>query len=237
MGTPPLQQTHILVVGPDRLALHLSELGAVVGLLGVSTRIVADDPDSDGLDAAQISTQISTQMRTQMAQFNALLPQYDLVVLADLPRGGLQNVSAMISAVKGAGKHVLVHPRPGDLLAYAGASLLIQRDAELEGIPGQWRMEGNPAKRMQALREQAGIESLLVTHQDGRMMLYTERQTTQFPMPESRGKRTRRSDTLTAILAALMAAGRSVGDAMAMLGGVVTGRQTPANVAPGELFA
>jgi len=63
-------------------------------------------------------------LREKMAQFQALLPKYDVIVLSDYAKGSMVNVAEMISIAKKAGKTVLVDPKGDDFSRYAGATVL-----------------------------------------------------------------------------------------------------------------
>jgi len=80
-------------------------------------------------------------LRDKLTQFNALLPQHDVIVFSDYAKGSLVNVAEMIAAAKRVNKLILVDPKGDDFSHYAGASLLTPNKGELRRIVGNWKDE------------------------------------------------------------------------------------------------
>jgi len=55
-----------------------------------------------------------TVLRDKLTQFNALVDQYDVIVLSDYAKGSLVNVADMIAAARKLGKRILVDPKGDD---------------------------------------------------------------------------------------------------------------------------
>lgn len=82
-----------------------------------------------------------TVLRDKLTQFNALVDQYDVIVLSDYAKGSLVNVADMIAAARKLGKRILVDPKGDDFSPYRGASILTPNRSELIRIVGQWKTE------------------------------------------------------------------------------------------------
>src|SRR5690606_31783802 len=92
---------------------------------------------------------------------------------SDYGKGGLVHIGEMIRLAKAAGKPVLVDPKGDDYARYAGATLLTPNRAELREVVGRWKDEADLTARAQALREELGLEGLLVTRSEEGMTLFT----------------------------------------------------------------
>jgi rfaE bifunctional protein kinase chain/domain len=91
-------------------------------------------------------------LRDKLTQFNALLPNYDVIVLSDYAKGSLVNVATMIDAARKLGKKVLVDPKGDNFSPYAGASMLTPNKSELRQIIGTWKTEEELTNKAQSLR-------------------------------------------------------------------------------------
>jgi rfaE bifunctional protein kinase chain/domain len=128
-------------------------------------------------------------LRDKLSQFNALLPDYDIVVLSDYAKGALVNVADMIAAARSLGKQVLVDPKGDDFSPYAGASLLTPNRAELQHIVGSWKTEEQLTTKAQRCAKTLALEALLVTRSEDGMTLCTRRTRPPFPRHGARGVR------------------------------------------------
>ncbi|MDB5764155.1 MAG: rfaE1 [Herminiimonas sp.] len=181
-----------------------------------------------------------TVLRDKLTQFNALLPQYDLIVLSDYAKGSLVNVRDMIASAKKFGKRILVDPKGDDFSSYAGASILTPNKAELKHIVGTWKSEEELTAKAQQLRTALDLEALLLTRSEEGMTLYTDREVTHFPaMAREVYDVSGAGDTVIATLATMLGAGMSLIDAVATAnraGGIVVGKLGTATVTNEELF-
>ncbi|MDO8439194.1 MAG: PfkB family carbohydrate kinase, partial [Telluria sp.] len=114
-----------------------------------------------------------TVLRDKLTQFNALLPDYDVIILSDYNKGSLVNVRDMIGAGRAAGKIVMVDPKGDDFTPYAGASVLTPNKSELKRVVGSWSSEEQLTAKAQALREELRLDALLLTRSEEGMSLYT----------------------------------------------------------------
>ena len=181
-----------------------------------------------------------TVLRDKLAQFNALLPNYDVVVLSDYAKGSLVNVAAMIKTARAAGKIVMVDPKGDDFSRYTGASVLTPNKSELRRVIGNWSTEEQLTERAQQMRAQLGLEALLLTRSEEGMSLYTADEVLHMPTDarevfDVSGA----GDTVIATMAAMLGAGMSLGDAVRTAnraGGIVVGKLGTATVTREELF-
>ncbi|HEV7815649.1 MAG TPA: PfkB family carbohydrate kinase, partial [Janthinobacterium sp.] len=122
-----------------------------------------------------------TVLRDKLIQFNALLPDYDVVILSDYAKGSLVNVADMIRAARAAGKIVMVDPKGDDFTRYAGASVLTPNKSELRRIVGNWNSEEQLTAKAQQMRRELGLDALLLTRSEEGMTLYTDKDMLHMP--------------------------------------------------------
>ena len=181
-----------------------------------------------------------TILRDKLAQFNALLPDYDVIVLSDYAKGSLVNVADMIRAARAAGKIVMVDPKGDDFSRYAGASVLTPNKSELRRVVGSWSNEEQLTTKAQQMRRELSLDALLLTRSEEGMTLYTEHDVLHMPTDarevfDVSGA----GDTVIATMAAMLGAGMSLGDAVRTAnraGGIVVGKLGTATVTRAELF-
>jgi rfaE bifunctional protein kinase chain/domain len=181
-----------------------------------------------------------TVLRDKLTQFNALLPQYDVIVLSDYAKGSLVNVAEMISAAKKLGKRTLVDPKGEDFSRYKGASVLTPNKSEMRHIVGSWKNEEELTAKAQQLRASLDLEALLLTRSEEGMTLYTEQQVMHVPtMAREVFDVSGAGDTVIATMAAMLGSGMPITDAVAIAnraGGIVVGKLGTATVTKEELF-
>lgn len=109
-------------------------------------------------------------------QYSELVSQYDAIILSDYSKGVLNEVAQMISAARAADKPVLIDPKGSDFGKYAGATLLTPNRAELREAAGSWADEAGLTAKAQKMRQELGLEALLVTRSEEGMSLYRDGQ-------------------------------------------------------------
>ena len=179
-------------------------------------------------------------LRDKLTHFNALLPNYDVIILSDYNKGSLVNVAHMIAAGRAAGKIVMVDPKGDDFSHYAGATVLTPNKSELRRIVGSWSSEAQLTDKAQGLREQLRLDALLLTRSEEGMSLYTA---TDVVHMQANAREvfdvSGAGDTVIATMAAMLGAGLSMSDAIAAAnraGGIVVGKLGTATVTREELF-
>lgn len=181
-----------------------------------------------------------TILRDKLTQFNALLPDYGVVILSDYNKGSLVNVAQMIATARAAGKIVMVDPKGDDFTPYAGASVLTPNKSEFRRVAGSWSTEEQLTAKAQALREELRLDALLLTRSEEGMSLYTKDEVLHVhadarEVYDVSGA----GDTVIATMAAMLGAGMSMADAIMTAnraGGIVVGKLGTATVTRDELF-
>jgi rfaE bifunctional protein kinase chain/domain len=243
------QASLLTVVGDDEASHKLESLVARTGITPVfgrdsalqttvKLRVIGRQQQLIRLDFE--NTPKSEVLASQTASFLALLSQHDAVLFSDYGKGGLTHVSDMIAHARRAGKPVLIDPKGSDYSRYSGATVITPNRAELQQVVGEWRSEEELREKTRALREQLGLDALLLTRSEEGMTLFD----VQGELHVNAQARevfdvTGAGDTVIATLAALVGAGLSLRDAMPLAnraGGIVVGKFGTATVSYDELF-
>jgi rfaE bifunctional protein kinase chain/domain len=182
-----------------------------------------------------------TTLRDKLTQFKAVLPDYDVIIFSDYNKGSLVNVAEMIRMARDAGKTVMVDPKGDDFTPYRGATMLTPNKSELKRIVGSWKTEEQLTEKAQKLREELGLEVLLLTRSEEGMSLYTATEVLHVHADarevfDVSGA----GDTVIATMAAMLGAGAPLDEALATAnraGGIVVGKLGTATVTRDELFA
>jgi D-glycero-beta-D-manno-heptose-7-phosphate kinase len=181
-----------------------------------------------------------TVLRDKLTQFNALLPQYDVIVLSDYAKGSLINVVQMIDAAKRLHKRILVDPKGEDFQRYKGASILTPNKSELRQVVGSWKNEEELTAKAQQLRAALELEALLLTRSEEGMTLYTEQEVMHIPtVAREVYDVSGAGDTVIATLATMLGVGLPIAEAVSIAnraGGIVVGKLGTATVTREELF-
>lgn len=172
--------------------------------------------------------------------FSHLLDDTDTVVLSDYAKGGLDHIGAMISLCKRRGMPVLIDPKGTDFERYRGATVITPNRGELAGVVGEWQSEAELQAKASALREHLEIPYLLLTRSEEGMTLFTAEGSKTIPAQalevfDVSGA----GDTVIAVVAAMVAAGRTIEEAVVAAnraGGIVVGKLGTATVTFDELF-
>ena len=179
-------------------------------------------------------------LRDKLTQFNALLPEYEIIVLSDYAKGSLVNVTHMIEAARRLNKKILVDPKGEDFARYKGASILTPNKTELRHIVGSWKSEEELTVKAQNMRADLELEALLLTRSEEGMSLYTEHDVLHIPtVAREVYDVSGAGDTVIATLATMLGAGIPLPDAVAIAnraGGIVVGKLGTATVTKNELF-
>ena len=248
------QATLLTVVGDDEPARKLREL---LELQGVST-LLGQDPKlytivklrvigrSQQLIRIDFENQPDHEvLETMLADYERALPEHDAVLFSDYGKGGLTHIPRMIELARARGLPVLIDPKGSDYSRYAGATVITPNRAELAQVIGAWSSEAQLHERAQALRAQHGLEALLLTRSEEGMSLFDapggQPGHTQVPAQAREVfDVTGAGDTVIATLAAMLAAGIGLREAMPIAnraGGIVVGKFGTATVSYEELFA
>ena len=180
-------------------------------------------------------------LSSQTQQFMQLLADHPVVLFSDYGKGGLAHVTDMIAAARKANKAVLIDPKGSDFSRYAGATCITPNRAEFQQVVGGWNSEEELSTKAHNLRKQLQLDAVLLTRSEEGMTLF-DAQGAAHIAAQAREvfDVTGAGDTVIATLAALVAAGMSLREAMPWAnraGGVVVGKFGTATVSYEELFA
>ncbi|TAN49259.1 MAG: bifunctional D-glycero-beta-D-manno-heptose-7-phosphate kinase/D-glycero-beta-D-manno-heptose 1-phosphate adenylyltransferase HldE [Methylococcaceae bacterium] len=166
--------------------------------------------------------------------------QANVVVFSDYGKGTLETVQQLIAMARQAGKLILVDPKGKDFARYRGATLLTPNMTEFEAVAGHCSSDEILVEKGLNLINALDLDALLVTRGEQGMTLL--RQCGESLHLPTHAKEvfdvTGAGDTVIAVLAAVLAAGRTLPEATAlanMAAGVVVGKLGTASIAPEEL--
>jgi rfaE bifunctional protein kinase chain/domain len=179
-------------------------------------------------------------LEAKLNDFEAGLRGADVVVLSDYAKGALTHVDRMIGTARQAGKIVLVDPKGDDYDKYRHATVLTPNRSEFREVVGSWKSEADFVARAQRLRQELDVEALLVTRSEEGMTLFREAEVLHVPaVAKEVFDVSGAGDTVIATLGVMLAAGRSLPEAVRWANraaGIVVGRLGTAVVHPDELF-
>ena len=140
------------------------------------------------------------------------------LILSDYAKGTLDDPQPLIAAAKAAGVPVLVDPKGADFDRYRGATLLTPNLSEFEAIVGHCENEQVLVERGKALMQSLDLKALLVTRgEHGMTLLRPDADELHLP---ARAREvfdvTGAGDTVIAVLAASLAGGAAMADAVAL---------------------
>ena len=180
-------------------------------------------------------------LASQTSRFAELLQGHHAAVFSDYGKGGLTHISDMIDQARAQGKPVFVDPKGSDYARYRNATVITPNRAELQQVVGAWRDETELREKALGLRERLNLDALLLTlgeqgmmlfHRDGDVLSVSATAREVFDV-------TGAGDTVIATLAAVIAAGLSLREALPLAnraGGLVVGKFGTAAVSHEELF-
>ena len=237
------------VVGDDEASHQLEALVAASGITPcfgrdprlkttVKLRVMGRQQQLLRLDFE--NTPENEVLASQSAAFDQLLPQHDSVLFSDYGKGGLAHIALMIGQARAAGKVVLVDPKGSDYSRYRGATAITPNRAELEQVIGLWHDEADLQMRAHKLREDLQLEAVLLTRSEEGMTLFDTQGQMHVPaVAREVFDVTGAGDTVIGTLAAVLAAGLSLREAVPVAnraGGIVVGKFGTATVSYEEIF-
>lgn len=156
--------------------------------------------------------------------FSSQLAQADAVILSDYGKGTLAGSQALIAAAKQAGVPVLIDPKSADFNHYRGATMITPNMKEFEAVVGHCPDEAQIAVKGLEIIQRYDLDALLVTRGEHGMTLL--RQNIAPVHLPTRAREvydvTGAGDTVIAVLAAAIAAGKDLASA-AMLANTAAG--------------
>jgi D-glycero-beta-D-manno-heptose-7-phosphate kinase len=244
------QASLLTVVGNDEASHKLEALVAKTGIephfgrdadlkTTVKLRVIGRQQQLIRLDFE--NTPQTEILASQSATFARLLPSHHAVLFSDYGKGGLAHVSDMIASARAAGKAILIDPKGSDYSRYKNASVITPNRMELQQVIGAWSDEVQLRQRVHNLREQHGLDAILLTRSEEGMTLF-DKQGQLHVGAQAREvfDVTGAGDTVIATMAAFVAAGLGLRDALPLAnraGGLVVGKFGTATISYDELFA
>ncbi len=243
------QASLLTVVGDDEASHKLEALVAQTGIqphfgrdaqlkTTVKLRVIGRQQQLLRMDFE--NTPQTEVLASQTATFIELLPSHQAVLFSDYGKGGLAHVADMITRANAQGKPILIDPKGSDYSRYQGADLITPNRAELQQVIGTWQDDLELQTKVQNLRESLKLRAILLTRSEEGMTLF-DAQGHAHVSAQAREvfDVTGAGDTVIATMAALVAAGFSLRDALPFAnraGGVVVGKFGTATVSYEELF-
>ncbi len=249
ISTLGAQASLLSVVGDDEASHQLEALVAKTGITPhfgrdpnlkttVKLRVVGRQQQLLRLDFE--NTPENEVLASQSAIFEKLYPDHQAVLFSDYGKGGLAHIVRMITQARDAGKNVLVDPKGSDYERYRNATVITPNRSELEQVIGAWHSEAELREKAHALRASLQFDALLLTRSEEGMTLFDEEGELNVPaVAREVFDVTGAGDTVIATLAAMLAAGMSLRDAVPVAnraGGIVVGKFGTATVSYSELF-
>ncbi len=244
------QSSLLTVVGDDEASHKLEALVAGTGIqthfgrdpdlkTTVKLRIIGRQQQLLRLDFE--NTPKTELLASQTASFAELLHEHDAVLFSDYGKGGLAHVSDMITRARAAAKPILIDPKGTDFSRYKHATVITPNRAELQQVVGPWLDESELQTKIDNLREQLDLIAVLLTRSEEGMTLF-DAQGLLHVGAQAREvfDVTGAGDTVIATMAAMVAAGMTLRQAMPLAnraGGLVVGKFGTATVSYEELFA
>ena len=177
--------------------------------------------------------------QTQM--FETLLDNHNAVIFSDYGKGGLARIGQMIELAKERSKPVLIDPKGSDYSRYKGATVITPNKQELMQVVGEWSSEADLKVRAHSLRKELELDTLLLTRSEEGMSLFDALGEVHVAAQALEVfDVTGAGDTVIATLAALMASGLTVREALPWAnkaGGIVVGKFGTASVSFEELVS
>ena len=244
------QASLLTVVGDDEASHKLEALVAKTGIrthfgrdadlkTTVKLRVIGRQQQLIRLDFENIPNH--EILAGQTAIFESLLPQHGAILFSDYGKGGLAHVSDMITKARVAGKPILIDPKGSDYSRYQNATVVTPNRAELQQVVGSWNSEAALRNKVQNLRAQLQLDAVLLTRSEEGMTLFDAAgELTVSAQAREVFDVTGAGDTVIATMAALVAAGLSLREALPhanRAGGIVVGKFGTATVSFEELFA
>jgi D-beta-D-heptose 7-phosphate kinase/D-beta-D-heptose 1-phosphate adenosyltransferase len=210
----------------------------------VKTRFTSGGHQLLRLDEEDAAPASAADAAALLAALGAALAGADVLVLSDYVKGVLSDavLAGAIAAARAAGVPVVADPKRADFACYAGATVLTPNAHEVTAatnLPCGSDAEAEAAG--QAARRVARAEAVLVTRAEKGVSLLREGAALHVPArARAVADVSGAGDTVTAVLAAALAAGASLEDAAGIANiaaGIVVGKPGTAMVGRAELAA
>jgi rfaE bifunctional protein kinase chain/domain len=154
----------------DRLGIvhHLQEDATIRTTLKL--RVIGHQQQMLRIDFEEHPARAS--LDAKQSRFRELLPDHDVVVFSDYRKGALDRVGEMVQEARAQDRLIVVDPKGTDYDRYAGATVITPNRSELAAVAGAWNDEAGMDAKAQQLRQQLGLEKLLLTMSEQGLKLY-----------------------------------------------------------------
>ncbi|MBE9525440.1 MAG: bifunctional D-glycero-beta-D-manno-heptose-7-phosphate kinase/D-glycero-beta-D-manno-heptose 1-phosphate adenylyltransferase HldE [Proteobacteria bacterium] len=174
--------------------------------------------------------------------FTEKMPQHEVILFSDYQKGTLAQLPELIRLARAENKKIIIDPKGSDFSIYRGATLLTPNLSELEVIVGTCQSDEQLVEKAEKLRQELELDALLVTRSEKGMTLLQAGKTAVHLPTRARDVYdvTGAGDTVIATLAASIAAGMNMVDAVKLANlaaSVVVGKVGTATVTVHELRA
>jgi D-beta-D-heptose 7-phosphate kinase / D-beta-D-heptose 1-phosphate adenosyltransferase len=172
----------------------------------------------------------------------SLLVNGGVMVLSDYDKGTLHDPQQWIKLAKANSMTVLVDPKGNDFSKYRGADLITPNLTEFETVAGEIQSEADLIEKAKKLIADYDIKAVLITRSEQGMSLITN-DNSEFHLPaiaKEVADVTGAGDTVIATLAAALAAGQSLQQAVTLANvaaSIVVSKLGTSTVSEPELFA
>ena len=244
------QASLLTVVGDDEASHKLEALVAKTGIqphfgrdadlkTTVKLRVIGRQQQLIRLDFE--NTPKNELLASQTLAFEQLLPTHGAVLFSDYGKGGLGHITDMIAGARANSTPILIDPKGSDYSRYAHATVITPNRAELQQVVGAWHDESDLRSKVNQLRTQLCLQAVLLTRSEEGMTLFdADGELHVGAQAREVFDVTGAGDTVIATMAALVAAGLSLREAVPIAnhaGGIVVGKFGTATVGFDELFA
>ena len=179
-------------------------------------RVIAQHQQMIRLDFEDDFSEVDKSALT--TQFSELLENSDIVIFSDYNKGTLSEVNSLIQLAKHKNIPSIVDPKGDNFSKYQGATLITPNWSEFEAIAGSCKNDDEFISKGEALRKSLDLDALLVTRGEHGMSLIREN-SKPFHLPTHAREVfdvTGAGDTVIGTLAAALAAGANIEDAVAL---------------------
>ncbi|MCX4187614.1 bifunctional D-glycero-beta-D-manno-heptose-7-phosphate kinase/D-glycero-beta-D-manno-heptose 1-phosphate adenylyltransferase HldE [Methylophaga sp. OBS4] len=198
-------------VGVNCLFHQSSQAGTII-----KSRIVSSHQQLLRLD---FETFFAGEVAKELHQLaEKVFDQAQVMVLSDYNKGTLADPQFWIQAAKQKNIQVLVDPKGNDFSKYRGADLITPNMSEFEAVAGTVESEADLISKAQTLIKQLDIKAILITRSEHGMSLIHADET-EFHLPaiaKEVADVTGAGDTVISTLAAALAAGESLENAVTL---------------------
>lgn len=189
---------------------------------------------------ADFETDMNLDCKEILDRMTNCIDKVDTLILSDYDKGTLSDPRSVIALANSRQVPVLVDPKFKDFAVYRGAMVIKPNRRELQRAIGNWQSEQEMAEKSERLIRDHQIKALLVTQGgQGMTLIRPGLQELHFP---ARSREvfdvTGAGDTSIAVLAASLAAGKSLVDSVALAniaGGMVVTHSGTVSISAPEL--